>query len=359
VTSFYDPVTEDHAPLTHVAAGFDTTKLGEAMASAPGPVPPVGALVPAPRRFLARSARNRLGRPVDAAALLLAALAATACGGGARPSVGPPLPGPAPGEQADPSIDADHPAEVAYYEAVLAEEIAGDIPAAKQLYDRALTEQLAAALATRAALRWAVLEAATGGGRRAIELVARASALADGDPVLTASADRLQGAITSIGPAAIEVRGPPLGTPIAGDAATAARFAHAEELLARAHRLRPRGVIQVLSSSIRAKEIATETAVRAFRDVAELGPAAIAADYRIGSAYHDLALALVFELPPELDPGVAGQLRRTLRANALGYLRKAVTAYRRALERSVPGAELWIAAAQSDLRAALDLLGEP
>jgi hypothetical protein len=67
----------------------------------------------------------------------------------------------------------------------------------------------------------------------------------------------------------------------------------------------------------------------------------------------------VFELPPELDPGVAAQLRRTLRASALGYLRKAVIAYRRALERSVPGAELWIAAAQSDLRAALDLLGEP
>jgi tetratricopeptide (TPR) repeat protein len=312
-------------------------------------------LVPAPRRFSARSARSRLRFAIAA----LVAVAPASCGGGPSSSVGAPLPGPPPGANADPSLDLDHEAAVAYYEAVLADEIAGDLPGAKQLYDRALTDQLAPALAARAALRWAMIEAATGGGRRAIELVARASALADGDPVLTASADRLQGAITSLGPAAIEVRGPPLGTPVAGDAATAQRFAHAEDLLARAHRLRPRGVIQVLSSSIRAKELATEAAVRAFRDVAELGPAAIAADYRIGSAYHDLALALVFELPPELDPGVAAQLRRTLRANALGYLRKAVVAYRRALERAVPGAELWIAAAQSDLRAALDLLGEP
>jgi hypothetical protein len=232
-------------------------------------------LVPAPRRFLARSAKNR---PRSAAAFACAVLAATACSAGPTASVGAPLPGPPPGANADPSIDLDHQGAVAYYEAVLAEEIAGDLPAARQLYDRALTQQLAPALAARAALRWAVLEAATGSGRRAIELVARASALADGDPVLTASADRLQGAITSIGPTAIEVRGPPLGTPVAGDAATAQRFAHAEELLARAHRLRPRGLIQVLSSSIRAKELATEAAVRAFRDVAELGPAAIAAD---------------------------------------------------------------------------------
>jgi hypothetical protein len=311
------------------------------------------------------------------------ALLLTACGDPSpAPSVGPPLPGPVPGALADPARDARAapPGAIAFYAGLYADTVGGDPAVAGDGYERALADPaLPATLGTRAALRWAALEATAGRTRRAIELVARASAIAEGDPVLTDSADRLQGAIASLGPTEVEVRGPPLGTAVAGaDAATAARLTRAEDLLARAHRLRLRPVIEALSSSIRAKEQATEAAARAFRDVADAGPAAIAADYRIGSLYHDLAIALVFELPPELDPGVASRLRRTLRANALGYLRKAVTAYRRALDQppvagggdpsvsaggagaaSPRGIELWLAAAQSDLRGALDLLGEP
>ena len=85
----------------------------------------------------------------------------------------------------------------------------------------------------------------------------------------------------------------------------------------------------------------------------------IAASYRAGSLYHDLALGLLFELPPELDPAVAAGLRRTLRGRAIAYLKKAVIEYRAVL--SAPkhsDDELWRLAAETDLRGARDLLGE-
>jgi hypothetical protein len=243
---------------------------------------------------------------------------------------------------------------------LIADLVAGDVDGARAGYEAALAESaLASSVATRAALRWATVEAATGRNLRAIELVARASALAEGDPVLVDAADRLRVAVSRDGDG--DVRGPALGTPIAGaDAVTAAKFAAAERLHDRARRVRVRPVMHKLSSSIRAREIATEAAVRAYRDVATAGGvAAIAADYRIGSIYHDLALALVFEPPAELDPGVAARFRRTLRASALGYLRRAGVAYKRAIASPViAGDELWRATAQSELRSATELLGE-
>jgi hypothetical protein len=89
------------------------------------------------------------------------------------------------------------------------------------------------------------------------------------------------------------------------------------------------------------------------------GLAQIAASYRAGSLYHDLALGLLFELPPELDPAVAAGLRRTLRGRAVAYLKKAVTEYRASLAAPKHSDdELWRLAAEADLHAARDVLGE-
>jgi len=118
-------------------------------------------------------------------------------------------------------------------------------------------------------------------------------------------------------------------------------------------------VLEALSSTVRAKQRATEEAVRAYRAVAEAGGIArVAAQYRIGSLYHDLALELVFDLPPELDPGVASRLRRSLRTSALGYLKKATAAYRASKDEPAADAQAWRAAADADLRGAEALLGE-
>ena len=129
---------------------------------------------------------------------------------------------------------------------------------------------------------------------------------------------------------------------------------------AEVHALRPQPLIEALSSSIRAKEGATEAAVARYRQVAEHGGLAyVAARYRAGSLYHDLAIGLVFELPPELDPAVAAGLRRSLRGRAVADLRKAVADYQAVLAAPRAGDdELWRLAAEADLRGARELLGE-
>jgi hypothetical protein len=126
------------------------------------------------------------------------------------------------------------------------------------------------------------------------------------------------------------------------------------------HRLRPQPYIEALSSSIRVKEDATEQVVAKYRAVAAHGGLAqVASDYRIGSLYHDLALGLMFELPAELDPNVAAGLRRSLRQQAVAYLKRAVASYRTSLGGpQLPEAELWRLAAETDLRGARDVLGE-
>nr|MDQ3369244.1 hypothetical protein [Myxococcota bacterium] len=126
------------------------------------------------------------------------------------------------------------------------------------------------------------------------------------------------------------------------------------------HKLRPRPLIEALSTSIRVKEDATENVVAKYRAVGEHGGLAqIAAHYRAGSLYHDLAIGLLFELPPELDPTVAAGIRRTLRGRAVSYLKKATLEYRACLSApTTPEAELWRLAAETDLRRAQDVLGE-
>jgi len=248
----------------------------------------------------------------------------------------------------------------AFGDAVLAE-LTGDEAAARAGFEKVLAgADTPSPLAARAALHLAQLELRAGRTGHARDLALRAAALAPNDPVIYEGGAQIRA--TAVAESASgDIRGPRLGTPLPGvDPAVADAFAAAEKAFGRVHRLRPRPIIEALSTSIRAKEDATEAVVAQYRAVAEHGGVAlVAGHYRAGSLYHDLALGLLFELPPELDPNVAAGLRRTLRRRALLYLERAAAEYRLALG-AVPikEAELWRIAAETDLRAAQDLLGE-
>ncbi|MCB9563604.1 MAG: hypothetical protein H6708_24665 [Kofleriaceae bacterium] len=199
----------------------------------------------------------------------------------------------------------------------------------------------------------------SGNRRRALELLARAQSLAPDDPAVADAAAELSSRLAATPAGQGDVRGPAPGTPLIGvDDQLQARWRDAEAALLRAHRLRMKPVLEKLSGSVRAKEAATEAAVRAYRQLAAAGGAAeVAAEFRIGTLYHDLAVELVFDLPPELDPGVASRLRRTLRASAVGYLRRAIAAYQRARAIEAVDADPWRVAAEASERAARELAG--
>lgn len=243
--------------------------------------------------------------------------------------------------------------------AVLAE-LTGDLAAARAGFEHVLAASDAPpALAARAALHLARLESRAGKSRHVLELVARASALAPSDVAISEGVAELQADVIAAAGTG-DLRGPRLGTPLPGvPPRVAEAFAAAERALAHVHKLRQRPVLEALSSSIRIREDATEDVVAQYRAVAEHGGLAqIAASYRAGSLYHDLALGLLFELPPELDPTVAAGLRRTLRGRAIAYLKKAVAEYRSVLAAGKHADdELWRLAAETDLRGARDLLG--
>jgi hypothetical protein len=285
------------------------------------------------------------------------------CGDDARPA-------PRPAETSAPDRAAADPARgitteldsasPAFGDAVLAE-LTGDLAAARAGFEHVLAAgDTPPSLAARAALHLAQLESRTGKRRHALDLVARASALAPSDVAIAEGVAELQADVVAAAGAG-DLRGPRLGTPLPGTSpGVAAAFAAAERALAQVHKLRPRPIIEALSTSIRQKEDATEDVVQKYRAVAEHGGLAqIAASYRAGSLYHDLALGLLFELPPELDPAVAAGLRRTLRGRAVAYLKKAVAEYRASLAAPKhPDDELWRLAAETDLRGARDVLGE-
>jgi hypothetical protein len=249
----------------------------------------------------------------------------------------------------------------AFADAVLAE-LLGDNDLARANYERVLGDgDIPTSLAARAALHLAQLESRTGNPRKALDLVVRAAALAPGDNAVVEGFAQVS-ADSAAASGSDNIPGPPPGTILAGvDMPTAKAFAAAERQLVAVHRLRARPVIEALSSSIRAKEAATENTVGMYRSVAAAGGLAlIAGHYRAGSLYHDLALGLLFELPPELDANVAAGLRRTLRFRALAYLRKAVDEYKLATDAAPqPDGELWRLAAEKDMKAARELLGEP
>ncbi|MCX5743859.1 MAG: hypothetical protein NT062_15320 [Proteobacteria bacterium] len=245
-----------------------------------------------------------------------------------------------------------------FADAVLAE-LTGDDVTARAGFERVLgAPEVPSPIAARAALHLAQIEARAGRRRYALDYVVRAAALAPTDIAIAEGVAQLQA--EDVTAKAGDIRGPRIGTTLPGvDAKVAEAFAIAERALERVHDLRPRPVIEALSSSVRVKEDATEDVASKYRALgASGGLAAIAAAYRIGSLYHDLALGLLFELPPELDPAVAAGLRRTLRGRAVAYLRKAVTAYRDCLEQpQQQDAELWRLAAETDVRGAEALLG--
>ncbi len=245
-------------------------------------------------------------------------------------------------------------------EAMLAE-LTGDEATARAGFERVLASaDSPAPLAARSALHLAQLESRAGRSGHARDLSVRASALAPNDPVVIEGGAQIR-ASAVVASGAGDLRGPPLGTALPGvDPAVASAYAAAEKALEKVHRLRPRPIIEALSSSIRAKEDATEAVVAQYRAIAEHGGIALVAGrYRAGSLYHDLALGLLFELPPELDPNVAAGLRGTLRGRARVYLKKAASEYKLALAAAaLPDTELWRLAAETDLRAAQDVLGE-
>ncbi len=228
-------------------------------------------------------------------------------------------------------------------------EVVGDEAAARAAFERVLSSADAPAeVAARAALHLAQLEARAGKSGRARDLIVRATALAPNDSMIAEGADRVRSDIVAASGAG-DIRGPKLGTPLPGvTQRTAIAFTAAERALARVHAMRTRQRLAVWE-----KEDATAEVVRRYRAIAEVGGLAqVAAEYRIGSLYHDLALGLMFE-------PVAADLRRTLFSGARNYFKKAATAYRASLAaKASPEAELWRLAAETDLRAALDVLGE-
>jgi hypothetical protein len=323
---------------------LDTKRVGEAMA-------PASEFQPSGGR------RSGAGAAPTSFALVVLAFA-WACGDDPHATAPAPPPHADQHRAADPAegetSDLDGVAPI-FSEAVLAE-LEGDTEAARAGFEHVLSAGDApASLAARAALHLAQMETRAGRNpRHALDLVARATTLAPGDAAVAEGVAQVQADVVAASGAG-DIRGPKLGTPLPGvDAKVADAFSAADQALVRVHAIRPRQRLDVW-----AKEDATEEVAARYRAIAEHGGLArIAATFRIGSLYHDLALGLLFEVPPGLAPSVAGELRRTLRARALVYLKKAAAAYEDCLAApKLPEAELWQLAAESELRSAHDVLG--
>ena len=283
---------------------------------------------------------------------LLILFAVLACGDDRHPSATQPDT-PARGSgAADPAagvrteLDSVAPA---FGDGVLAE-LTGDDDTARAAYERVLSGgDVPTDVAARAALHLAQLDVRAGTTSRARDLFARATALAPADTTVSEGADRVRVEIVAGGGTG-DIRGPKLGTALPGvSSKIAEQFAAAEKALVRAHAMRPRQRLAVWE-----KEDATADAVRRYRGIAEHGGVVqIAAEFRIGTLYHDLAIGLLVE-------PIAPDLRRTLRAGAYGFLKKAIAAYKASLAVKTPQDtdSVWRLAAQTQLRAAQDVLGE-
>jgi tetratricopeptide (TPR) repeat protein len=239
-------------------------------------------------------------------------------------------------------------------------ELMGDEQAARAAYEKVLAAtDVPAAISARAAIYFAQIESRAGHTRHALDLVARATALAPTDPVIAAGAASLQADIVAAAGAG-DIRGPRIGTTLPSVKADVAdAWAAAERDLAAIHRGRLRIVIEALQKTIDARINQAGVVIAKYRAIAERGGLPmIAATYRAGSLFHDLALELVFaDLPPELEGRSAGGLRATLRGLAITYLKKAVAEYRACIEAPQhPDGELWRLAAETDIRRATDVL---
>jgi hypothetical protein len=335
VTTFCDSVTPGCEAVISASRRLATTVMGEAMAPA--------------------SAYQPSGGTYSGVGALLSLLIAlvVACGDDQeRPTAQPDTPAHGSGA-ADPALgvktELDSVAP-AFGDGVAAE-LTGDDAAARAAYEQVLAaNDVPSDVAARAALHLAQLEARSGRSGRARDLIARATALAPSDSSVSEGADRVRAEIVAVGSSAGDIRPPKIGTPLPGVPPKIAQaFAAADRALAHVHTMRPRQRLAVWD-----KEDATADAVRRYRAIAEHGGVAqIAAEYRIGTLYHDLAIGLLVE-------PLGADLRRTLRPGAYVYLKKAVTAYKASLAvKATPEAEQWRLAAEVNLRAALDVLGEP
>ncbi|MDB4957022.1 MAG: hypothetical protein JWO36_4591 [Myxococcales bacterium] len=363
MTTFCDLVTPRCEVDINAPCRLDTKVMGEAMASASESQP---------------SGEDNSGAGAKPSFRVLAGLVVllAACGDDGRVVVPQPTISTKSRAAADPAegiaTDLDGAAPV-FSQAVIAE-LTGDDASAragfenvlraadeKQMHVLGYPDVTPPGIAARAALHLAQMEARDGKNRHALDLVARAVALAPNDAAIAEGVAQLQADVVAASGAG-DIRGPRLGTALPGvDPKVADAFGAAERALAKVHELRPRLYIEKLSASIRAKEDATEDVAARYRAVAEHGGLAqIASDYRIGSLYQDLGLGLLFEpLPAELDPAGAAGLRRTLRASALAYVKRAVVSYRASLAGpALPDSELWRLAADTDLHGALAILGE-
>lgn len=263
---------------------------------------------------------------------------------------------------ADPAIGAATDLDGAapsFGDAVLAE-LTGDEPAARTAYERVLAApDVPAHVAARAAIQLAQMESRIGRTRHALDLVARATALAPTDPVVAAGAAGLQAEIVAAAGAG-DLRGPRPGTPLPGVSPDVAEaFAIAERELGAVHRSRLKIAIEALTKSINIKVNQFSSVVAKYQAIGKRGALPlVAATYRAGSLYHDLALELAFaEMPPELERRAADGLRATLRGLAITYLKKAVVEYRACIDApQVPESELWRLAAETDMRRAIDVL---
>ena len=324
MTTFCDLVTSADECKTASPRRFVTNDVGEAMA---------------PASDLKPSGGRQSGAGAALTIILIAACST------ADPRVAPPsVPEPPSPAVANPAVgvttelDGQAPE---FGDAIVAE-LAGDDTAALAAYTKVLAgSDVPAPIAARSALHLAQLEARAGKRRPALDLVARATALAPADPAITDGVARVQADVVAASGTG-DLRGPPPGTALPGvESKVADAFAQAERALLRVHAIRPHERLEIW-----AKEDATEDLVAKYRAIADAGGLAqVAADYRIGSLYHDLALNLLFERQGEL------------RAQAIAYLHSAAAAYKASLAGpQLPDAELWRLAAQTALRTALDVL---
>tara|TARA_R110002096_G_scaffold44526_5_gene120090 strand:- start:20542 stop:21387 length:846 start_codon:yes stop_codon:yes gene_type:complete len=251
-----------------------------------------------------------------------------------------------------------------YYRGYLADVVAGDRAKAAAHYQGVLgfgAEQ--PSLVAEAALRLAVWADIRRERRTAMDLAVRASVLGADIPRVKSSADAIRQRLAiTVRAQDIEVRGPAAGTALLGvTPEIAEKFAVAEELLSAYHvkRLQPR--LEALVASVRGKRSAMERAVRAYREVAESGNkiAIVAAEFRIASLHYDFSLSLTFELPSELSPEVAANMRNSLRSEVRQVRARAKAAYVRSLAAAVPvvpASKPWSDASTLGLASVDDLL---
>jgi len=340
MTSRDEVVTTRREAVTTGAARLAITDLGEAMAPA--------------------SKQRVLCVTFGAGAALLCAL--LACGDDAAPKTAAPATTAAARAAADPALGATtvlDGAGAAFGDAVLAE-LTGDEATARAQFEHVLAgSDVPPQLTARAALHLAQIELRAGQSRHALDLAARARAAAPSDKVIEEGVGTIQAEfVDSAGSG--DVRGPGVGTTLPGVTPEVADpFAKAEARLAQVHRRRLQLLFGETQRSIDIRINATASVVALYRAVAAKGGVAlVAATYRIGTLYHDLALDLSAAEPPaELMRDPARGLRVMLSNLAFTYLRKAETEYRACMDApQSPESELWRLAAQTDRRSVVDVL---